>query len=420
MSSKKAAVLFLASVAAVGGTFALVDGEGTGSFANRLLELASSAGAPEAIAAGTTGMPTPKVPVAEVITREVAPSVEFTGHLEATKAVELRPRVGGAIDVVSVPEGGLVHPADLLFQIDPRPFQVALDAAKGQLRQAMAMLDQAEIDFRRAETLAPNGTVSRKTYDDAEAVRRQRQAQVEIAKAAVAAADLDLSFTRVTAPIGGRVDRVLVTEGNLVSGGNTGAATLLTTIVSTDPLYAYFDIDEATYLEFVARARPDEGDDPTEKLPVQIGVMSDTGYPHSGVLDFIGNRVERGTGTIRARAIVQNPDGLLAPGLFARVNLVTAEPARTVLIDDQAVGTDQGRRYVLALGPGNKAEYRPIELGPMIDGLRVVASGLKPGEKIIVKGLVRPGMEVDPQMISMLPGQSADGDQAAASQEARR
>ncbi|MGF6177597.1 efflux RND transporter periplasmic adaptor subunit [Ensifer sp. 4252] len=419
--SKKAATRVLICVAIVGGAMAFVYRDEAGSYASSLLALASSTAASEAVAAGGEGMPAPQVPVAEVVTREVAPSVEFTGHLEAAKSIDLRPRVGGAIDVVSVPEGGLVRPGQLLFLIDPRPFQVALDAARAQLEQAAVLLDHADIAFGRAESLAPNGTVSRKTYDDAQATRRQRQAQVEIAKAAVAAADLDLSFTRVTAPIGGRVDRVLVTEGNLVAGGNAGAATLLTTIVSTDPVYVYFDIDEATFLDFVARARPDKSENATQKLPVQVGLMTDAGFPHTGVLDFLGNRVDRGTGTIRARAVVQNPDGRLAPGLFARVNLVTAEPANSVLIDDQAIGIDQGRRYVLALGPENKAEYRPVELGPMIDGLRVVSTGLKPGEKIIIKGLVRPGMQVDPQMISMLPGHAGDGDRATAeTQEARR
>lgn len=414
---RKAAILLLAGVAITAGSLASVDSDQAGTYVTRFLELASSASVSEAVAAGAGGAPTPQVPVAEVVTRAVAPSVEFTGHVEAAKAVDLRPRVGGAIDIVSVPEGDLVRPGQLLFQIDPRPFQVALNAAKAELKQATVLLDHADIAFGRAQSLAPNGTVSRKTYDDAQATRRQRQAQVDIAKAAVAAAELDLSFTRVTAPIGGRVDRVLVTEGNLVAGGYAGASTLLTTIVSTDPVYVYFDIDEATFLDFAARARPDE----SERLPVQVGLMTDIGFPHAGVLDFIGNRVDRGTGTIRARAVVQNPDGRLAPGLFARVNLVTSAPANTVLIDDQAIGTDQGRRYVLALGPENKTEYRPVELGPMIDGLRVVTGGIKPGEKIIIKGLVRPGMQVDPQMVSMDPIKTADGDRALAeAQDARR
>lgn len=414
--SHKATTLMLVGAVVAGGTLGTVYREELEQYAENLLVRVSSATVPQA-AAQPAQMPAPQVPVAEVITRKVAPSAEFTGHLEATRAVELRPRVGGAIDAVSVPEGGLVRPAELLFQIDPRPFQVALDGAKAQLQQAKVLLDQAEIDFRRAETLAPNGTVSRKTFDDAQAARRQRQAQVEIAKAAVAAAELDLSFTRVTAPIAGRVDRVLVTEGNLVTGGNAGAATLLTTIVSTDPLYVYFDIDEATYLGFVAQARTSG----TGKLPVQVGLMTDTGFPYAGELDFLGNRIDRGTGTIRARAIVKDPDIRLTPGLFARVKLVTAEPARTVLVDDQAIGVDQGRRYVLVLGAGDKVEYRPIESGPMIAGLRVVSAGLDPAERIIVKGLVRPGMQVVPQVVSMLPDQSGGDDRAdAAAQEARQ
>ncbi|QPC95831.1 efflux RND transporter periplasmic adaptor subunit [Mesorhizobium sp. INR15] len=416
--NKKAATLLLAAVVIAGG--ALVYRDEVEPYTSRLLALVSSTAVPEA-AAQLDEMPVPQVPVAEVVSRKVALSVEFTGHLEATKVVELRPRVGGAIDAVSVPEGGLVRQGQLLFQIDPRPFQAALDAAKAQLQQAAVLLDQAEIDFKRVETLAPKGTVSRKTFDDAQTARRQRQAQVEIAKASVAGAELDLSFTRVTAPIGGRVDRVLVSEGNLVAGGNAGAATLLTTIVSTDPLYVYFDIDEATYLEFVVRARAIESGKAAGKIPVQVGLMTDAGFPHVGEFDFLGNRVDRSTGTIRARAVVKNPDGQLAPGLFARVNLVTAEPVQTVLIDDQAIGIDQGNRYVLVLGTEDKAEYRPVELGPMVDGLRVVTAGLNSGEKIIVKGLVRPGMRVAPQMVSMLPDQAADENRAAAeTQEARR
>lgn len=418
--SKKTATL-LASVVIAGGAFALIYRDEAGSYASRILALVSSNAAFGAAAGSAGAMPAPQVPVAEVVTREVAPSAKFTGYLAASKTVELRSRVGGAVDSVSVPEGGLVREGQLLFQIDPRPFQVALETAEAQLQQATALLDQAETDFKRAETLAPNGTVSRKTYDDALAARRQRLAQVQAAKAAVAAAQLDLSFTSVRAPIAGRVDRVLITEGNLIAAGVAGTATLLTTIVSTDPLYVYFDIDEATYLDFVARARPDGSGNATVKLPVQVGRMTDTGFPLTGVLDFLGNRVDRGTGTIRARAVLANPDGRLTPGLFARVKLATSAPRETVLIDDQAVGTDQGRRYVLVLGAGDKVEYRPVELGPINDGLRVVASGLNPGETIIIKGLVRPGMQVTPNRIAMTPGQrSATGVANRDTQEARR
>lgn len=407
MSNKASSTLLLAGVAIAAGTLAFVYRDDVGPYAGNLMALALSTGASEA-AALPVEMPLPQVPVAEVITRKVAPSAEFTGYLEAAEIVELRPRVGGAIDVVTVPEGRLVRPGELLFQIDPRPFTVTLNSARAQLQQAGALLDQAEVDFKRAEALAPKGTLPRKMLDDAQAIRRQRAAEVEIARAAVAAAELDLSFTRVTAPVAGRVDRVLVTQGNLVAGGNAAAATLLTTIVSTDLLHVYFDIDEATYLGFVAQARSSG----TGTLPVQVGLMTDTGFPYAGELDFLGNRVDRGTGTIRARAILKDPDRHLTPGLFARVRLVTAEPAQTVLVDDQAIGVDQGRRYVLVLGAGDKVEYRPIESGPMIAGLRVVSAGLDPAERIIVKGLVRPGMQVVPQMVSMLPGQSADDKRA--------
>lgn len=353
-------------------------------------------------AAPPTGAPmAPQVPVAEVITRTVAPSAEYTGFLAAPKAVDLRSRVGGAVDAVSVPEGSLVRKGQLLFQIDPRPFQVALDTATAQLRQAEVLASQAQADLDRAERLVTTGAVSRKSYDDAVSARSARQAQVQAAKAAVAAARLDLSYARVTAPISGRVDRALVTEGNLVSGGGAGAATLLTTIVSIDPLHVYFNIDEATYLNVVSRSRPDTGGGGKAALPVQVGLTTEKGFPHKGVLDFVGNTIDRSTGTIRARAVVPNPDGRMAPGLFARAKLSTGAPREAVLIDDQAVGTDQGRNYVLVVGENNQAQYRPIELGPVVDGLRVINGGLKVGERIIIKGLVRPGMAVTPRIVPM-------------------
>jgi len=342
----------------------------------------------------------PQVPVAEVITRMIAPSIEFTGFLAAPKTVELRSRVGGAVDSVSVPEGSLVRKGQLLFQIDPRPFQIAMDTATAQLRQAEVLASQAQADFDRAERLVSTGAVSRKTYDDAVSARSARQAQVQAAKAAVAAVRLDLSYARITAPISGRVDRVLVTEGNLVSGGAAGAATLLTTIVSIDPVHVYFDIDEATYLNVVRRSRPDSGGGKSS-LPVEVGLTTDKGFPYKGVLDFVGNKIDRSTGTIRARAVVPNPDGQLAPGLFARARLSTGAARQASLIDDQAVGTDQGRNYVLVVGSENQAQYRPIELGPVVDGLRVVNGGLQAGEKIIIKGLVRPGMPVTPRLVPM-------------------
>lgn len=365
--------------------------------------------------------PPPQVPVAEVVTRVIAPSSEFTGVVTAAKTVELRPRIGGTIESVSVPEGGLVERGQLLFQIDPRPFEVALQNAQAQLQRAEVLFSQAETDLDRSQRLIPSGAISTKTYDDAISRKRERQAQVLEAKAAVAAAELDLSYSRVTAPIAGRVDRVLVTEGNLVTGASGASATLLTTIVSVDPVHVYFDIDEPTYLSFPGWTRPEGADQDGSSFPVAVGLTTEKGYPHAGTLDFIGNRIDRSTGTIRARAVLANPDGRLTSGLFARVKLATSAPKETVLIDDQAVGTDQGRRYVLVLGAADKVEYRPVELGPMREGLRVVASGLNPGETIVIKGLVRPGMQVTPNRIAMAPDErsveaSADG----GTQEARR
>ncbi len=334
----------------------------------------------------------PQVPVADVVVREVAPSAEFNGALTAPKSVELRPRVSGQIISVSVPEGGMVRQGQTLFRIDPRPFQVVLDQAQAQLRQAQAQAAQAQADFERAESLVETGAISRKQYDDAATQHRARQAGVQVARAAVSAAQLDLSFTHVTAPISGRVDRILVTEGNVVAGGAGSAP--LTTIMSVDPLYVEFDIDEATYLNFVEQARKGGS---TAKLPVEVGLMTDQDYPHSGTLDFLGNGIDRNAGTIRARALIRNPSGDLAPGLFARVKLSLGAPQSAILIDDQAVGSDQGKNYVLVVGKDSKAEYRPVELGPVIDGLRVIRSGLNPGEAIIIKGLVRPGMQVTPR-----------------------
>jgi len=419
MRRKAAVVLLATALIAVAGGLALTYREELAPYTDRVVALVPVGGAGEASAEPATPPAAPQVPVAEVITREVAPAAEYTGYVAAVESVAVRSRVGGYIETVSVPEGGLVEEGQLLFQIDPRPFQAALAEARARLAQAEAQLVRAEADFARAEELFRKGVVARARYDEAVANRRQLGAEVQAAASAVEAAELDLSYARITAPISGRVDRALVTRGNLVAGASAGAATLLTSIVSVDPVHVYFDIDEPTYLGFVGRARADGGGRATT-LPAQVGLMTDKGLPHSGVLDFLGNQVDRSTGTVRARAVVPNPDGWLTPGLFARVKLVTDAPRRTVLIDDEAVGTDQGRRYVLVLGPDNKAEYRPVELGPVIDGLRVVASGLNPGETVIVKGLVRPGMQVEPRRVSMEPGPAQGGGGDLASREAVR
>lgn len=407
--------IFLFALAAAGGGALFVSLNGVPATVSRVLTSGETSKTAPMIP------PPPQVPVAQVVTRVIARSSEFTGVVAATKTVELRPRVGGTLESVSVPEGGLVERGQLLFQIDPRPFEVALQNAEAQLQRAEVLLSQAETDLDRSQRLVPSGAISSKTYDDTLFRKRERQAQVLEAKAAVAAARLDLSYSRVTAPMAGRVDRVLVTEGNLVTGASGAAATLLTTIVSVDPVYVYFDIDEPTYLSFLSQTRPEAVGRKGTSFPVEVGLATENGYPHSGALDFLGNRIDLSTGTIRARAVLANPDGRLTPGLFARAKLATSAPRETVLIDDQAVGTDQGRRYVLVLGAGDKVEYRPVELGAMNEGLRVVANGLNSGDTIIIKGLVRPGMQVTPNRIPMAPDQrSVNGVANGNTQEARR
>jgi len=330
--------------------------------------------------------------VAEVIVRPVTPFVEFNGSLTAVKRVELRARVAGYIQEVSIPEGRFVEKGRDLFVIDPRPFHAVLNAAKARLHEAEAASMLAREEYARAEQLFAQQIVARDRLDTATASLNASKARVDAARAALDAAQLDLGFTRVTAPISGRVGHAAVTEGNYVASG----VTPLTTIVSIDPIHVYFDVDERTYLRSLAEGRA--GDRGTAAAKVTVGLVTDKTYSRPGRVDFVSNAADRGTGTVRLRAVVDNPDGRLTPGLFAKVKLETGEPQARVLVSDHSIGTDQGRRYVLVVGKENKTEYRPVELGPVVDGLRVVEQGLKPGERIVVKGLVRPGMQVTPQV----------------------
>lgn len=335
----------------------------------------------------------PSVPVAEVIVRPVTPFVEFTGSLTAVKRVELRPRVAGYIQEVSVPEGRFVEKGRELFLIDPRVFQAALNAATARLRQAEAASMLAQAEHARAEQLFTQKIIARDRLDTATASLNVSKAQADAAKAALDAAQLDLSFARVTAPISGRVGQALVTEGNYVASG----VTPLTTIVSIDPLHVYFDVDERTYLRSLAAGRANATSHGSQAAMVMVALLTDKTYSRPGRVDYLSNTSDRGTGTVRIRAVVDNPDGRLTPGLFAKVKLETGAPQARVLVSDQSIGTDQGSRYVLVVGKDDKTEYRPVDLGPVVDGLRVIEQGLQPGERIVVKGLVRPGMQVTPR-----------------------
>jgi len=353
-------------------------------------------GCKEAVPSAPPAKP-PSVPVAEVVIRSGTPFVEFTGSLTAIDRVELRPRVAGYIQNVSVPEGRFVEKGRKLFLIDPRGFQAVRDAARARLREAEAASVLAQAEYARAEQLFAQKVVARERLETATASLSARNAQVSAAKAALDAAQLDLSFTRVTAPISGRIGQVLVTEGNYVASG----VTPLTTIVSINPLYVYFDVDERTYLRSLAAGRADAAPRGAQAAKVMVALAIDKTYSRPGRVDFISNSADRGTGTVRIRAVVDNPDGQLTPGLFAKVKLETGAPQQRVLISDQSIATDQGSRYVLVVGKDDKTEYRPVELGPVVDGLRVVEQGLQPGERIVVKGLVRAGMQVTPQPAAM-------------------
>lgn len=350
------------------------------------------AGCNESVPSAAPAKP-PSIPVAEVIVRPVTPFVEFTGSLTAVDRVELRPRVAGYIQNVSVPEGHFVEKGRRLFLIDPRVFQAAVNAATARLREAEAASLLAQAEHARAKQLFAKKVVARDRLDTATASLNAGKAQVDAAKAALDAAQLDLSFTRVTAPISGRVGQTLVTEGNYVASGITS----LTTIVSIDPLHVYFDVDERTYLRSLAADRAKATPHGLQAAKVKVALLTDKTYSRLGRVDFLSNTADRGTGTVRIRAVVDNPDGQLTPGLFAKIKLETGAPQVRVLVSDQSIGTDQGSRYVLVVGKDDTTQYRPVKLGTVVDGLRVIEQGLQPGERIVVKGLVRPGMQVTPQ-----------------------
>lgn len=343
-------------------------------------------------------MPAPKVSVAEVIEQPVNEWDEFTGRLEAPQSVEIRPRVSGYIDRVAFDEGGLVKKGDLLFQIDPRPFQAEVKRLEAQLQQARANQARAANEARRGERLRQSNAISAELADARASAATEAQAQVASIQAELDNARLNLSFTRITSPIDGRVSRAEITLGNLVSAGTS----LLTSVVSTEKVYAYFDADERAFLKYTELAR-EAGTDARGASPVYLGLSDEDDHPHLGQLDFLDNQVNPRTGTIRGRAVFANQDGRFTPGLYARLKLVGSKPYAATLIKDEAVGTDLGKKYVLVLGDDNTVAYRSIELGPKLEGLRIVRSGLSKGEKIVVNGLQRamPGATVDPQPVAM-------------------
>lgn len=354
--------------------------------------------------------PAPEVSVATVLSKQVRQWDDFTGRVSAVETVDLRPRVSGYVERVAYKEGQEVKKGDLLFVIDQRRYRAELARAQANLERARSEARLAQTQDVRAATLLEAKAISREEFDTRKAATAQGNAGVNAAEAAVQSAQLDLQFTQVRSPIDGRAGRAMVTIGNLAQADST----LLTTVVSLDPVHVYFESDEQTYLRYNQLARDGERADAGN--PVRIGLANEQGYPHQGKLDFTDNQVDSTTGTIRARAVVANPDRVFTPGLFARVQIEGSAQFKAMLIDDKAVLTDQDRKYVYVLGPQNKAVRKDVVLGRMVDGLRVVNSGLAPTDKVVVHGVQKiffPGMPVAPKTIAM-------GDPAPAQQVAMK
>ncbi|WUR15211.1 efflux RND transporter periplasmic adaptor subunit [[Empedobacter] haloabium] len=336
------------------------------------------------------------VSAAVVVQRDIVETQEFSGRLEAVERVEIRPRVSGYITAVHFTPGTLVRKGEPLFTIDPRPYQAELEKAQADANSASARAALAKVELERAERLLADRAIARREFDERASAVKDLDAAARASRAAVESARLNVNYTKITAPIDGRVSKAEITLGNLVDGN-----AVLTSVVSTDRIYASFDGDEDSFLRVRNQVRT--GKD----VAVRVGLANESGFPHEGKLEFVDNRLDPATGSVRMRAVLPNRDHLLVPGLFARVQLAAGglrqAAVPTLLIHDRAVGTDQDRKYVFVLGKDNKAEYRPVALGPAVDGLRVVRNGLKPGEKIVVSGLqrVRPGAPLAPTLVAM-------------------
>jgi len=358
---------------------------------------------------GQHQMPPTDVSVAKVVQRSITEWDDYSGQIEAVESAEIRPRVTGHLRRVHFHEGGLVEKGALLFTIDDREYAAAADAARADAARAEARVALARQDLQRAERLIGERAISQGELDQRRMEAQQADADVLAARAQVAQAELNLGFTRGRAPFAGRAGAALVKPGNVVTPNET----LLTTLVSVDPVYVSFTGDERAYLRYQQLARSGGRESSRDaRNPVRVGLADEEGFPHEGEVDFVDNALNPATGTIRARAVLPNPDGVFTPGLFARVRLLGASQSNALLIHEQAVLTDQDRRYVYILGKDKSAERRDVTLGPHIDALRVVESGLKPGDKVIVNGMTKiffPGQPVNPRDVPM-----DDPNQAAA------
>ncbi len=371
------------------------------TYATALLTLLALplAAPPQAHAQGGPASPPPVV-VAKPVVKDIVEYDDYTGRFEASESVEVRARVTGYLDSVDFVDGAMVKAGDPLFTIDPRPYQAAFDRAKSLVEQAQSRLDFAQSDLARAENLRTTGNIADQLLDQRRQAFLQAQAELAAAKASAESSRLDLEFTKIRAPIGGRTSRHLVSAGNLVRVNDT----LLTTIVAVDPIRFYFDVDERSYLAYARTASSAFGPKGTG-TDVTVATSDERDPKRPGKLDFVDNRLDEATGTVRTRAILPNADLYLRPGMFGRIRIPGSDRYRGILVPDEAVASDQDRRIVYVVADDGSVTPRAIRPGPMEDGYRVVREGLKGDETIVVNGLmrVRPGVKVSPQMTTLPP-----------------
>jgi RND family efflux transporter MFP subunit len=350
-------------------------------------------------------VPPPAVQVSKPIEREVIDYDSFTGRTAAVQSVEIRARVSGYLEKIHFRDGFEVAKGDPLFEIDPRPYQTALAQTKGNLASAEARLKRQDADLARAQRLIGTNAISQEDFDSTAGDRAETAASIEALRSAVERAKLDLNFAEINAPISGRIDETRISAGNLV----TADSTLLTTIVSLDPIWAYFDADEASVLRQQKLIREKKVMSAREaKIPVYLGLADEPGYPHEGVIDFVSNQLNPGTGTLRVRGIFPNEDRVLSPGLFVRIRIPIGQARPALLVTERALATDQGQKILYVVDDKNEVVSRSVRLGALHDGLRVIEDGLSSGELVIVNGLqyVRPGVTVEPKLVDM-PGSNA-------------
>lgn len=352
--------------------------------------------------------PPPSVSVAKPLQRQIIEWDEYTGRFDAAETVEIRARVSGYLDEVRFKDGQEVRKGELLFVIDPRPFERALEQASAELQAAKTKVENANLDVTRGQPLIERKIISDKSFDDRMSLLREAQAAVKVAEAKLKSAELDLSFATIAAPISGRIGRTLVTAGNWVGGGSASGSTLLTTIVSQDPIYIYFDINESNYIKYKRLAERGVKAGAVGAL-VEVALPDEEGFPHQGRLDFLDNRLDQGTGTLRARAVLPNKAGLFSAGLFARVRVTGTPRYAALMLPDAAIGIDQTNKYVLAVGSDGIVERRNVTLGPLIEGMRVVREGVAADDWVITRGLqrARPGLKVAPKHVATVASEAA-------------